>query len=169
MAMMKWLTDCFKLEKKPKKGLMAFEWVVMVYLLATLCFVLVMHDRLPHADGMVWGRMKVLAITIAMWAVYRMLPCRFTRMTRAAAQMALLSWWYPDLFELNRTFPNLDHLFALRKGFDGLGKIGVGRTVLRDDAPINRQYRVGIDVEQLLHGEADRCCQLDNAEVTAFP
>ena len=112
MAMMKWLTDCFKLEKKPKKGLMAFEWVVMAYLVVTLCFVLVMHDRLPHADGMVWGRMKVLAITIAMWAVYRMIPCRFTRMTRAVVQMALLSWWYPDLFELNRTFPNLDHLFA---------------------------------------------------------
>jgi len=26
--------------------------------------------------------------------------------------MALLSWWYPDTFEINRMFPNLDHLFA---------------------------------------------------------
>ena len=110
--MMKWLRELFRLEKKPIKGLMTFEWVVLIYLFATLVFVLLMHDRLPHADSMMWGRVKVLAITIAMWGVYRMTPCRFTRLTRAVVQMALLSWWYPDLFELNRIFPNLDHLFA---------------------------------------------------------
>ena len=27
-------------------------------------------------------------------------------------QLALLSWWYPDTYEFNRLFPNLDHLFA---------------------------------------------------------
>jgi membrane-associated phospholipid phosphatase len=26
--------------------------------------------------------------------------------------MVFLSWWYPDTYELNRTLPNLDHLFA---------------------------------------------------------
>jgi len=26
--------------------------------------------------------------------------------------MALLSWWYPDTYELNRALPNLDHVFA---------------------------------------------------------
>lgn len=31
---------------------------------------------------------------------------------RVGAQMALLAWWYPDTFELNRLFPNLDHVFA---------------------------------------------------------
>ena len=112
MAMMNWLTDIFRIEKKPTRSLMAFEWVVVAYLFATLAFVLVRHDVLPHADGMIWGRLKILTITIAMWGVYRMLPCRFTRITRVVVQMALLSWWYPDLFELNRTFPNLDHLFA---------------------------------------------------------
>ena len=110
--MMKWLRELFRFEKKPIKGLMTFEWVVLIYLFATLVFVLLMHDRLPHADSMMWGRVKVLAITIAMWGVYRMTPCRFTRLTRAVVQMALLSWWYPDLFELNRIFPNLDHVFA---------------------------------------------------------
>ena len=41
-----------------------------------------------------------------------MLPCRFTRLCRILAQMALLSWWYPDTYEFNRMFPNLDHVFA---------------------------------------------------------
>ena len=28
------------------------------------------------------------------------------------AQIALLAWWYPDTYEINRMFPNLDHIFA---------------------------------------------------------
>ena len=35
-----------------------------------------------------------------------------TRLLRVVSQMALLSYWYPDTFEFNRIFPNLDHLFA---------------------------------------------------------
>ena len=31
---------------------------------------------------------------------------------RIAIQMSLLSYWYPDTFEFNRIFPNLDHVFA---------------------------------------------------------
>ena len=29
-----------------------------------------------------------------------------------AVQMSFLAYWYPDTFEFNRLFPNLDHLFA---------------------------------------------------------
>ncbi len=102
----------FLIEKNPKKGLMAYEWIVLAYLAVTLVMAVVMRDQLPNADNMVWGRAKVLAITLALWGVYRMLPCGFTRTTRAVVQMSLLSWWYPDIFELNRAFPNLDHVFA---------------------------------------------------------
>ena len=35
-----------------------------------------------------------------------------TAFIRMAVQMSLLSYWYPDTFEFNRVFPNLDHLFA---------------------------------------------------------
>lgn len=41
-----------------------------------------------------------------------MIPCRITKMVRIIAQMALLAWWYPDTYEINRMFPNLDHIFA---------------------------------------------------------
>ena len=51
-------------------------------------------------------------MTIALWIVYRMLPCKLTMFMRVGAQMALLAWWYPDTFELNRLFPNLDYVFA---------------------------------------------------------
>ena len=39
-------------------------------------------------------------------------PCRLTLFARILGQLALLSWWYPDTYEFNRHFPNLDHLFA---------------------------------------------------------
>ena len=31
---------------------------------------------------------------------------------RVLLQVAMLSWWYPDTYALNRIFPNLDHHFA---------------------------------------------------------
>ncbi len=110
--MKKFIKQFFALEKKPKRWLMAYEWVVMAYLAATLIMIAVMHSRLPNAEAMVMGRLRIVAITAAMWGVYRMLPCGLTRALRAVVQLALLSWWYPDIFELNRTFPNLDHIFA---------------------------------------------------------
>ena len=61
---------------------------------------------------MLWFRVRVVAITTALWAVYRLVPCPAMMMVRVGMQMALLAWWYPDTYELNRLFPNLDHVFA---------------------------------------------------------
>lgn len=102
----------FEIEKTPLKGLMAVEWVVMAYLVLTLAITLFMYTDLPHPDTMIWGRIRIAAITVALWLVYRIVPCRMTRFIRVAVQMALLAWWYPDTYELNRVFPNLDHVFA---------------------------------------------------------
>ena len=61
---------------------------------------------------MVWGRVRLGAITIAMWVVYRLVPCRLTRLLRVLLQLVLLSTWYADTYELNKLFPNLDPVFA---------------------------------------------------------
>lgn len=106
------LKELFKLEKKPTKGLLSFEWVVVGYTLLTLLFILFAYTKLPHAQAMIVGRVRILAIIGALWFVYRLAPCRLTRLARAAAQLALLAWWYPDTYELNRILPNLDHIFA---------------------------------------------------------
>ena len=102
----------FGLEKEPRKGLLTFEGIMILYLVATLAMVLLLYSRIPNAQPMIWGRMRILAITLALWGVYRMLPCRAMILIRATVQMALLSWWYPDTYELNRALPNLDHVFA---------------------------------------------------------
>jgi len=108
----KFIKQLFSIEKQPKKGLLPLEWVMIAYLLLTLSIVLFCYTKVQNPEAMVWGRVRVAAITAALWAVYRMAPCRFTLLARVLAQLALLSWWYPDTFEINRMLPNLDHLFA---------------------------------------------------------
>ena len=94
------------------KGLLPFEWVVLAYILFTSAIVLFTSTKMANPEAMIWGRIRVGTMTIALWIVYRMLPCKLTMFMRVGAQMALLAWWYPDTFELNRLFPNLDHVLA---------------------------------------------------------
>ena len=106
------IKDYFKIDKNPKKGLMALEWVMLGYMAITIITMLFTYTKLVNPEAMLWGRLRVLVITFALWAVYRMTPCRITKMARIIAQMGLLAWWYPDTYEINRMFPNLDHIFA---------------------------------------------------------
>lgn len=104
--------ELFKIEKNPKKGLLAAEWAMMAYLVFTLLMALLLSTKLPNPEMIIWGRAKIIFMTAALWLVYRIVPCRFTRLVRIGAQMGLLAWWYPDTYEFNRIFPNLDHVFA---------------------------------------------------------
>ncbi len=106
------MKDYFKIEKKPKRGLFIAEWIMLGYLVFTLLMVLVTYTKVANPDAMIWGRIRIAVMTFAMWGVYRMVPCKLTRFARIVVQMALLGWWYPDTYELNRLLPNLDHVFA---------------------------------------------------------
>ena len=109
---MKYFKYLFGIEKKPRRGLLEAEWVIMGYLMLTLLLMLFTWTKLPDPEPMLWGRFRVVVSTLALWGVYRLVPCRFTMLCRVVLQLALLSWWYPDTFSLNRIFPNLDHHFA---------------------------------------------------------
>ena len=106
------LKDLFAIEKKPHKGLLTVEWVILGYLVLTLLLIFFAYTKIQDPGPLIWGRVRVVAITAAMWGVYRMVPCRFTHFCRIGAQLLLLPWWYPDTYKLNTIFPNLDHLFA---------------------------------------------------------
>ena len=107
-----WLIELFKIEKEPKRGLMSYEWVVLAYALLTLLFIFFTYTKLQSPEALIVGRLRIVAMTLALWLVYRLVPCKLTILARMAAQMALLAWWYPDTYELNRVLPNLDHIFA---------------------------------------------------------
>ena len=73
---MKSLRYLFEIEKKPKKGLLTVEWVILGYLALTLLIMFFTYTKVVNPESMLWGRIRIVAMTIAMWAVYRMLPCR---------------------------------------------------------------------------------------------
>ena len=110
--MRNYIKDIFSLEHKPRKGLLPVEWAVLVYTVLTSLMILFCYTRLVNPDAMVWGRIRVVFTMLLLWIVYRLLPCRLTLFARVVVQMALLAWWYPDTYEINRIFPNLDHIFA---------------------------------------------------------
>ena len=109
---MNFFKQLFAIEKKPQHGLFTLEWIVLAYMALTLIIMMFTFTKVENPDAMIWGRARIIAITAALWVAYRLVPCRLTRCVRICVQIALLSWWYPDTYELNRAFPNLDHIFA---------------------------------------------------------
>ena len=106
------LADLFLRDKKAAKGLLAFEWVAIGYLIITLLMMVILWDKLVSPAEMLKGRAQFLLVTLACWAVYYLWPSRLMIFVRVLVQMAFLGWWYPDTYELNRALPNLDHLFV---------------------------------------------------------
>ena len=104
--------EYFKIEKNPKRGLLALEWAVLAYMAFTLLMIFFTYTRLHNPQSMIWGRVQILVMTLLLWAVYRMVPCRMTKLMRIVPQLGLLAWWYPDTYELNRIFMNMDYIFA---------------------------------------------------------
>ena len=95
-----------------KHGLYWFEWVMIGYTVLTLIIMACFYSEIPNKGSMIVFRALAVLMTLALWGVYRRWPSRFTVMLRVAGQLVLLSQWYPDTYELNRIFLNLDHIFA---------------------------------------------------------
>lgn len=106
------MKNLFTLEKKPVKGFMLFEWAMLAYAIFTLLIMALTYTKLHNPMSMLWLRFQSIMMLVALWAVYRMLPCRLTMLFRVLGQLALLGTWYPETFEFNRVLPNLDHVFA---------------------------------------------------------
>ena len=102
----------FEIEKKPRKGLLAIEWVVIGYMLLTLLLAFFMTTKIHNIDPFIWGRFRMMVMMLGLWFVYRLIPCQFTMICRILLQLLGLGLWYSETFEFNRHFTNLDPLFA---------------------------------------------------------
>ena len=112
---MKWFKFLFAINKKPLRGLLAVEWVVLGYTGLTLLVMLFMWTKVINPHVMLSLRLQSTCLILALWVVYRLVPCRMTLFCRIALLMLMLAQWYPDTYEFNRLLPNLDHLFAAAK------------------------------------------------------
>ena len=99
-----------------------------VYCALTCVLMLIMMPRLVDPVGMAVMRVEWLAMTLCL-AFAQRFTARFSAspdrgrvgvglhssiftFIRVSAQMAWLAVWYPDTYEFNRLFVNLDHVFA---------------------------------------------------------
>lgn len=103
--------DLFKREKLEVKFL-AVEKLNILYNLLTTLLIIIFFNRLNDPREMLMGRFIIAAATFVVIYAYTQYPSKAIRLVRIVSQMCLLSYWYPDTFEFNRIFPNLDHLFA---------------------------------------------------------
>ena len=94
------------------KGLFAVERISLIYNFLTTMMILFLFTEMDHPTTMILERIGILLMTFTLIILYQGMPCRLTAFMRMAVQMSLLAYWYPDTYEFNRLFPNLDHLFA---------------------------------------------------------
>ena len=98
--------------EEPQIRFLAVEKLNLLYNLFTTLLIIIFFNRLNDPQAMLLGRFFIAFATFAVIYVYTKFPSMATRLLRVVLQMALLSYWYPDTFEFNRIFPNLDHMFA---------------------------------------------------------
>ena len=103
--------DWFK-RVESSKGLFAVERISLIYNAITTILIVLLYSRMDHPGMMLVERAGIVVITFALIYLYQKYPCRLSAFVRMAVQMSFLVYWYPDTFEFNRLFPNLDHLFA---------------------------------------------------------
>ena len=94
------------------KGLFAVESISLIYNALTTILILLLYPRMDHPGTMLLERLGIVVLTFVLIHLYQAFPCRLTAFVRMVVQMSLLAYWYPDTFEFNRLFPNLDYLFA---------------------------------------------------------
>ena len=103
--------DWFKKVER-SKGLFAVESISLVYNAITSLLIVCLYSQMERPEVMLLERMGIVLVTFALVYLYQTHPCRLAAFVRMAVQMSFLAYWYPDTFEFNRLFPNLDHLFA---------------------------------------------------------
>ena len=79
---------------------MAFEWVAMGYLLLTLFLILFMYTSMKNPQAMLLGRLRIIALTAAMWIVYRMAQSLFGCQPALLFSKVLPGHVFSELFDM---------------------------------------------------------------------
>ena len=103
--------DWFK-RVESSKGLFAVERISLIYNAITTILIVLLYSRMDHPGMMLLERAGIVSITFGLIYLYQKYPCRLSAFVRMVVQMSFLAYWYPDTFEFNRLFPNLDCFFA---------------------------------------------------------
>lgn len=97
-------------EASPTKGLIPIEKIMLAYCMLTLLLAAFLWNKI-EAEPLI-NRTYILIGTALLWKLYSVRPCKFFRLARIIFQVALLGYWYPDIYHFARFMPNTDHFFA---------------------------------------------------------
>ncbi len=95
-----------------KRNLFSVEKISLAYSLITGIMILILFPRMDHPIQMLLERFAIVGITLGLSLLGAWWPNKLMVLVRVGFQMGLLSYWYPDTYEFNRLFQNLDHVFA---------------------------------------------------------
>ena len=99
-------------EQRPLPGLIGIERVMVCYCGFTFLMLAVLGSVMENWWVPVIWRVGILAVTFLLYRFYQAHPCNLTYIVRVFFQVALLSYWYPDIYHFASMLPNQDHLLA---------------------------------------------------------
>jgi membrane-associated phospholipid phosphatase len=94
------------------KGLLAVEKAALGYCGLTSVLIWILSHSLTDPLRMLVDRGIIVVLLFLLVWLYRFFPCKGSVFVRICVKMSFLSYWYPDTYEFNRLFPNLDSVFA---------------------------------------------------------
>src|SRR5574344_746708 len=92
--------------------LLPLEWATLAYTLITSVLVIIMFHEVDRPLGLLLQRAGIVTVIFFLRDLNRRHPSRFTFFLRIFFHIALLGYWYPDTYNFNRFFVNLDPIFA---------------------------------------------------------
>ena len=98
--------------EEEQRGVLPVETLNLLYNLLTTILIIIFYNRLQHPQDMLYSHFIIVITTFLLVYLYTRYPSPAIRLIRIVTQMSLLIYWYPETFEFNRIFPNLDHIFA---------------------------------------------------------
>ena len=101
-------------EQYPMPGLLGVEKLAAVYIGFTLLLTALYYGDMETSAliSVVGGRLAIVAVTFLLYLLYQRRPCHATYQLRVVFQVALLAYWYPDIYHFSSMLPNQDHLLA---------------------------------------------------------
>jgi membrane-associated phospholipid phosphatase len=92
--------------------LLPLEWATLAYTLLTSVLIIAMFREVDRPMGLLLQRAGIVFTIFCLRSLNRRYPSRLTFFLRIFFHIALLGYWYPDTYNFNRFFVNLDPLFA---------------------------------------------------------
>lgn len=99
-------------EQKAKKRFLPIEMATLAYTAITFVLTLVLWRSINAPLVLLAERLAIVGGVLLLWFINQRFPNALTRFLRNVFPIALLSFWYPDIYNYCSVFPNLDHIAA---------------------------------------------------------